>query len=246
MSKHIFNLKPDAEDFRDQHYSAVFEKIKHIPVSVDMEDLMSPVVDQMALGSCVDNAIACGLKEFLMKKCGRWLHLSRLYLYWYARAIEGTTDQDSGSSVRDAMKAAAIWGIAPEADFPYDISTFTDQPTHEADVHAAGHKLARYSRVSDLTTLKMALANNEPVVLGIQVFSSLEGPECAKTGIVTMPDLGEDSVGGHGVLAVGYDDKTQRVKVRNSWGAAWGVRGYFFLPYEFWAAGYVWDMWTGV
>jgi C1A family cysteine protease len=45
-----------------------------------------------------------------------------------------------------------------------------------------------------------------------------------------MPVDGER---GHAVLMVGYDDATQRVIVRNSWGASWGQGGYFTMPYQY-------------
>jgi len=35
------------------------------------------------------------------------------------------------------------------------------------------------------------------------------------------------------VCAVGYDDKAKRVLVRNSWGPAWGQKGYFTMPYDY-------------
>jgi C1A family cysteine protease len=35
------------------------------------------------------------------------------------------------------------------------------------------------------------------------------------------------------VAGVGYDDAKQWFIVRNSWGARWGLRGYFTLPYAY-------------
>jgi C1A family cysteine protease len=34
-------------------------------------------------------------------------------------------------------------------------------------------------------------------------------------------------------MAVGYDDANQWFLVRNSWGASWGMKGYFTLPYSY-------------
>jgi len=55
----------------------------------------------------------------------------------------------------------------------------------------------------------------------------------AKTGIVQMPASGEGVIGGHAVMAVGYDDSQQRFIVRNSWGGGWGMKGYFTIPYAY-------------
>jgi C1A family cysteine protease len=35
------------------------------------------------------------------------------------------------------------------------------------------------------------------------------------------------------VCAVGYDDKSKRIIVRNSWGTDWGMKGYFTMPYDY-------------
>jgi len=48
-----------------------------------------------------------------------------------------------------------------------------------------------------------------------------------------MPQPGEQVLGGHAVLAVGYDDAQQRFLVRNSWGTGWGMQGYFTMPYTY-------------
>ena len=60
-----------------------------------------------------------------------------------------------------------------------------------------------------------------------------------------MPTRGEQVVGGHAVMAVGYDDKQQRFIARNSWGADWGQKGYFTMPYKYLASrGLSDDFWT--
>ena len=52
-----------------------------------------------------------------------------------------------------------------------------------------------------------------------------------------MPDLspnsGDTPSGGHAIMIVGYDDKTERFKFRNSWSTWWGNEGYGTIPYAF-------------
>jgi C1A family cysteine protease len=55
----------------------------------------------------------------------------------------------------------------------------------------------------------------------------------ANSGILNLPAKKEKVVGGHAVMAVGYDDAAKRFIVRNSWGTRWGQNGYFTMPYGY-------------
>ena len=93
--------------------------------------------------------------------------------------------------------------------------------------------------------MRGCLASGYPFVLGFTVYSSFESAEVARTGVLSMPGTNEDVVGGHAVLAVGYDDSTQTFLVRNSWGTSWGQAGYFTIPYAYLTTrGLSSDFWT--
>jgi C1A family cysteine protease len=81
--------------------------------------------------------------------------------------------------------------------------------------------------------MKGCLASGFPFVFGFTVYTSFESEEVAHTGIVPMPSEGEQALGGHAVVAVGYNDASKRFIVRNSWGVQWGQKGYFEIPYEY-------------
>ena len=82
--------------------------------------------------------------------------------------------------------------------------------------------------------MKGCLAEGYPFVFGFAVYSSFESDDVTRTGVVPMPDPNtEEQVGGHAVMAVGYDDGEQRFLVRNSWGTDWGMAGYFTMPYAY-------------
>lgn len=48
-----------------------------------------------------------------------------------------------------------------------------------------------------------------------------------------MPTKEEKILGGHCVMAVGFDESKQSFIIRNSWGDNWGLYGYFYMPYAF-------------
>jgi len=91
--------------------------------------------------------------------------------------------------------------------------------------------------------LKNSLAQGFPVIIGFTVYEGFETDEVAQSGILNMPGVDEQVVGGHCVLVVGYDDANGRALVRNSWGTAWGINGYFWMDYGYFQD-LVSDMWT--
>jgi C1A family cysteine protease len=48
-----------------------------------------------------------------------------------------------------------------------------------------------------------------------------------------MPAPNEKVMGGHAVLAVGYDNGQKTFIIRNSWDTDWGMKGYFTMPYNY-------------
>ncbi len=77
------------------------------------------------------------------------------------------------------------------------------------------------------------LAEGYPFVFGFAVYDYFESATMARTGILKMPTANEQMLGGHAVTAVGYDQSKKRFLVRNSWGTAWGLKGYFWMPFEY-------------
>ena len=81
--------------------------------------------------------------------------------------------------------------------------------------------------------MKGCLAAGYPFVFGFTVYQSFESKDVAQTGNVPMPAANEQIVGGHAVVAAGYDDEEQLFICRNSWGPKWGDAGYFYMPYAY-------------
>lgn len=244
--QHKYLLKKDTPDLRDHIFSSSkYRLVEHLPDTVDLRSKCSPIVDQGDLGSCTANAIVSGLKKYLLKNKAVWIALSRLFLYWEERNIEGTVSADSGASISDGMKVLNTFGVCPETDWPYDPTTFTNAPSNQDVTDATPYKIAEYQRITSIDQLKASLAEGLPVVIGINVYDSFESDAVEQTGIVPMPDTATESlIGGHAVLAVGYDDTKSQLIVRNSWGSSWGDNGYFYLPYDYYNKGYVSDCWT--
>ena len=240
-----YGWHPDLPDQRDYLFSAVYGAAAHFPPAVDLRSKCPPIEDQKKLGSCTANALV-GALEFLELKDGvSFVNLSRLFVYYNERVIENTVSSDSGAQLRDGIKTLAKQGVCAEKMWPYTISKFKVKPTKTCYTNAAQHVILSYQRVQTMNDMKACLAAGYPFVFGFTVYESFESAAVAKTGILQMPAPDEKVVGGHAVVAVGYNDAAQRIVVRNSWGSGWGQNGYFTIPYDYITspklAG---DMWT--
>jgi C1A family cysteine protease len=224
---------PDLPDYRDYYYRAIAPRIAKLPSSVDLRPKCPPVEDQGALGSCTANALV-GALEFLEIKDGvKLVDLSRLFVYYNERAIEGTVSQDSGAFLRDGIKSLAKQGVCPEPEWPYRISDFARKPSAKCYRDALNHQITSYHRITALAEMRTCLADGFPFVFGFTVYDAFESAKVARTGVLNMPRKREHIVGGHAVVAVGYNDSQKRFWVRNSWGTDWGQKGYFTIPYNY-------------
>jgi len=244
MTTHRYGWIPDLPDQRDRRFDKMTPGVLPgpVPTHVDLRPGCPPVYDQGQLGSCTGNAIAGAIEfERWRQNLAHWTP-SRLFIYYNERVIEGTTASDSGASIRDGMKSVASQGDCPEnqgsaapgGNWPYDPSEFATAPPAACYANALHYTVYEYLSVNqDLADCRACLAAGYPFVFGFTVYESFESAAVAQTGVVPMPGWFESVVGGHAVLAVGYDDPSSRFIVRNSWGAAWGDAGYFYLPYAY-------------
>lgn len=229
-SKHKYGWKPDLPDQKD--IWATFPEKVFVKDVVDLRSDMPEVYDQGHLGSCTANAL-CGAFVFDIKKQKLDLfNPSRLFLYFNERVIENSIEYDSGASLRDGIKVLDTIGVCKEEYCPYDIQSFKYKPTDQAYEDASLNKVVKYRRIRPIIDdFKRSISLGFPVVFGFSVYESFETPDVERTGIMPMPKQGEKILGGHAVVACGYDDKY--LLVRNSWGSDWGQTGYFWMPYKF-------------
>lgn len=242
----FYGARPDMPDHRDHLYSAPLRTLKTLPKHVDLRPGCPPVFDQGALGSCTANAIAAAHRfDQIKQRTPVQIVPSRLFIYYNERAREGTISEDAGASLRDGLTSVAKQGVCDETRWPYLVDDFAKKPSGLAYTEALTHQVLTYSRITrSVSQLKGCLAAGYPFVFGFSVYESFESDEVAETGMVPLPGAGEGVLGGHAVMACGYDDETQRLLVQNSWGVSWGQAGFFLLPYGYITSDLAWDFWT--
>lgn len=238
-------------------------KTKALPASVDLRQWCSPVEDQGQLGSCTAHA-GMGLIEYYERKSfGKHTNGSRLFLYKVTRNLMKLKG-DTGAYLRTTMGAMVLFGVPPEAYWPYsdDQKKFDQEPAAFCYAFAQNYQAIKYFRHDPpgvkageiLEKVKRYLASGHPAMFGFSVYNSIEQAET--TGRIPFPSPKERIEGGHAVVAVGYDDKlkiankygkvetTGALLIRNSWGKEWGEKGYGWLPYEYILRGLAEDFWS--
>ncbi|HET9933843.1 MAG TPA: C1 family peptidase, partial [Polyangiaceae bacterium] len=122
----------------------------------------------------------------------------------------------------------------PDTDlFPSDAKA-VQKPSNDAYGEAEQYRVLAYSRVpQSLVQMKGCLAAGFPFTVGFSVYESLYDADGEPKAHVPLPGGDDGLLGGHAVLAVGYDDHTQAFKLRNSWGVKAQEKGYFYLPYSY-------------
>jgi len=98
------------------------------------------------------------------------------------------------------------------------------------------------------------LAAGLPSMFGFTVFDSIK--KVGDDGKIPFPCPEERILGGHAIVAVGFDDNikinndnceietTGALLTRNSWGTGWGDKGYGWLPYKYVLRGLAIDWWS--
>lgn len=231
MPKFYYGRKRDPHDCRDH----VLRMMRPNRLSVGEVDVFTglslPVYDQGELGSCTANAGVL-YRRWLAQKFPQYSakdqDLSRLFLYYQERLIDGDVGQDDGSTTRTCCQVICKQGICPESDWPYDASTFTNPPQLVDMSDAVPYKAGAYHRAPDADTAISCLVSQYPVLMGVTLYESFEG--IGSDGIMPMPGPGESVAGGHEMVIRGYSSSRAAFLVQNSWAASWGLNGTLWMP----------------
>jgi len=237
MNDFILKDKPDSRDY-----------IYKLPVSIEQSKLPSKVDHRIYAGnienqgrtsSCVANATVSAL-EILLQRTNSFVDLSRLFLYYNLRSpYLNLNENDVGSYLRDAFKDVSKNGICSENIWPFIESKVNTKPDELSYKDALLRLCTRYERVlwfgkgdlNNANILKYVLAKGHPIVIGMNVslpFMSLKGDLASQN----YPGVNGNSIGGHAMCIVGYDDSIGSFIVENSWGTVWGDNGYGAIKYQ--------------
>ena len=261
---------PDPRDYTRAHTlvrgfierAGIADRAPTIPGAGDLTADFPPVVDQGVLNSCTAATATALVLYFQRRAHGRDLAPSTLFLYKIARNLLGLRG-DTGALLRTAMQGLRLFGVVPENRWPSDPRNLDVEPATFHYLYVANYKAKAYYRLDEpgldreelLSRVKTGLAAQLPAMFGLFLFPSMAF--ALESGAIPLPDSGERPQLSHALVAVGYDDAREvrnplssgsmprgALKVRNSWGPAWGAQGYGWLPYEYVLRGYTSDWWS--
>jgi C1A family cysteine protease len=230
----VGGYRPDKKSRSSNKFGAERCPKHEMPEIVDLRTFMSPVENQRDSNSCTANAIA-GAYEYLENRIyGQVTDVSRLFIYYNARALDDRTQHDEGTYLSHCVKVVRKYGACSEQTWPFELNQIKHEPPKQAYKEAKQFRIEDAAPVEvDLDAMRECLAAGYPFVFGLQLFGSF-GNAGGNGGLVPMPDPNNESHdGGHAMLCVGYSDPDQVFIVRNSWGPEWGDQGYCYIPYAY-------------
>lgn len=198
---------------------------------VDHAGALGPARDQGARGTCLAFAASTAHEHARRQRRTTAAALGPESLYWRCKEIDG--DRHAGTYPRSAAEALEDHGQLDEALWPYDPDRDDSAAGYEPPAAAVATDALRRARMTDtdtrVGTICAHLAVGRLVVLGLELWPQFYEQH---DGILSTPSVADLLGAGHAVTAVGFDDATAALLVRNSWGTCWGEDGHARLPYE--------------
>lgn len=211
------------------------------PTAVDLRPWCGPIKDQGELGSCTGHAFSSAMEWIFRKYFGKQPILSPLYLYSKELQADGDFPSDDGSDGVTGCNVSIVNGCCEDSLYP-DASQKILASTPAQDTNAAQFRMGAYHGLTGSTTALSVIGDPTPwpIPIGVTLYESFESDEVAKTGVMPIPAPGEQIIGDHEVLIVGYDvaatptlrpaGSLPSALVQNSWGQSWGAEGFFWMP----------------
>lgn len=202
-----------------------------LPLAVDLRADWWDVGEQGSTGSCVGWATAEALARWHLVRCGRIAetdHLSVRYVWMAAKETDEFTTRPTsfieveGTSLKSALDVARKYGLVLESELPFGKPTLYPGDARTFYALAARLRINAYFNLGvDLLAWRTWLATQGPILTRLNVDATWDQATALGGKLDTYQAPGR---GGHAVALVGYT--ADLFIVRNSWGQAWGDRGF--------------------
>jgi len=253
----LLGTQPDTPDSRD--FKLSFKKNKPtlmvdneevtLPITtpqvedIDIRKNMPVIYDQGAYPHCASYAVSSGLDFYNKTDVGEFVGFAEPWLYDEARKLSNISKEVKGVDLRSVLKLANKTGSLPRREWSYVLKKPKKADKYLLEI-LTNYKIQSYATVNhgSIEDIKKALRTFGPVYVGLNVYSNWRS--VGIKGNIEMPGPNDYKLGGHGMVVVGYKDKSNSYIVRNSWGN-WGDNGHCYIPHNYFLA-HVFSCWTAV
>ncbi|XP_031549819.1 digestive cysteine proteinase 2-like [Actinia tenebrosa] len=211
-------------------YKPDLSKLKDVPDHIDwnIRGAVTPVKDQAVCGSCWSFGSTGAIEGALFMKTKNLTRLSQQNLMDCTWGY-GNNGCDGGEEFRSYQWVIKHKGIATEESYGQYLAQ--DGYCHFESAKV-GAQITGYVNVTsgDLNALKLAIAQQGPVAVGID--ASHRSFSFYSYGVYYDPKCGNTPADlDHAVLAVGYGtmDGKPYWLIKNSWSTHWGNNGYVLM-----------------
>jgi Papain family cysteine protease len=206
-----------------------------LPISATLEDMFPKALSQGKLGSCTAWATT-SVKAYRLFKASGQLGSPDTFRQSPAFVYSALTNRacNSGSYIHEALQFLRFRGSVKWEDLPYSENSCSDWRTVlnvAKNNSTIAYRVGMDPRTA-LSQIKSAIADGSPVVLAINACGEFDS---ASKGKVIREFGAENRCGAHAVVAVGYDDRLQAIRILNSWGSNWADEGKVWMDYRVFA-----------
>ncbi len=197
------------------------------------------VGDQGTTGSCVGWAVADGLIRWHLVQAGRLARNQRLSVRFAWMAAKETDEWSSspttfieqeGTSLKAALDVARRHGAVTDRVIPFRSGRLFQGDPLTFRALASKMKIRNYFGLhTPGEEWRWWLAVNGPIVARLEVDDAFS--EATRTSSELRHHGAGTGYGAHAVTIVGY--RPDGFLVRNSWGRAWGSRGFAWMTDEY-------------
>lgn len=206
-----------------------------VPASVDLTGYAIAPGNQGPHGSCASWTTAYTLTGWQANYSNHaGAPFNPMFVY---NQVNGGSDTN-GTTFYDNWRILQNEGDVEASAWTHSSDDYLSQPTQAELTNAAQHRMTapttlymgQHQGSAAQTAIQTALASNDPVALGIPVYSKFEYLNSTNSTFM-LADANTSLLGYHAVAVLGYN--ATGVIVENSWGTGWGRGGFATLGWDF-------------
>jgi hypothetical protein len=216
-------------------------KALDLPQKVSLRNYCPSAGNQGSIPSCVGWSVGYAVYTIERAIQNKWSDQSRINAEASSAMFLYNSLNQSQTCGQTSMAKAVEWlksnGNCLAKDFDSNTSDCRRKPS--SNVQATAKKFAlndfqcvfniKASRETKINNLRIILAKNKPVAVGMTINKAMFGLKDAE---YWYPKVGDTPTEGHAMTVVGYDDVSKHFLLFNSWGQEWGKKGFIKIKYE--------------